>query len=161
MIIQFTVPCVPIAQPRQRHRIVNAGGRTFSSNYTPKRDPVNAFKATIQMAAQQAYQGPPLEGPVALTLCFVFPRPKCLCWKKRAMPRVWHISKPDLDNVVKAVKDSLKSTVWRDDAQVCRLTVEKWIAAGNEQPSVTVEIAPCESPAFTMSGLDDLRRIWE
>jgi len=144
--ITFTVAAVPVAQPRQRHRIINTGDRVFAQNYTPTKDPVNAFKAKVGQAAEQAYQGPPLQGPLALDLVFVLPRPGYLCWKTKPMPRLFHTSKPDADNLAKAVKDALSGLLWRDDCQVCKLTAEKHIAAGDEQPSVLVRLTPLDSP---------------
>ena len=56
------------------------------------------------------------------------------------MPRIRHTKKPDADNLAKAVLDSLNGLIWVDDAQVCELSVSKWIAAGDERAGVTVRI---------------------
>lgn len=147
MLIEFTVRCLPVAQPRQRTRIRFAGDKAFGQNYTPAKAPVNAFKASIVQAATEAYSGAPLEGPICLTIRFVMPRPKAMIWKKRAMPRAWHITKPDLDNLEKALKDALKGVTWRDDAQVCRVSKEKVYASGDECPGVEVAIEDIQPPA--------------
>lgn len=140
MNLHFTVPAVPVAQPRQRHRVIASGGRTFAHNYTPTRDPVNAFKAAVQMAAQGVYRGSPLDGPLSVTMVFVMPRPKSLVWKTKPMPRVPHVGKPDRDNLMKSTQDALNELLWKDDAQICGGTVEKWVAAGNEQPHVEITV---------------------
>jgi len=141
LVIEFVVPAVPVTQPRQRHRVVQAGGKSFAMNYTPKTDKVNAFKATVRMAASKAYQGPPLNGPVILTATFVLPRPQRRVWKTRPMPREPHTTKPDLDNLIKALKDALSALVWTDDCRAFRYRdTAKWIAAGDEQPHVEVRI---------------------
>jgi len=140
MTITFTVPTVPIAQPRQRHRIISGGGRTFAHNYTPTRDPVNAYKAAVQMAAQEAYRGSPLAGPLSVSMVFVMPRPKSLIWKAKPMPRVPHVGKPDRDNLMKSTQDALNELLWKDDSQICGGLVEKWIAAGDEQPHVEITV---------------------
>lgn len=138
----FTVPTVPVAQPRQRHRIVQGhNGRMFASNYTPKNDPVNAFKAAIQLAAADVLGGPPTDSPVVVTLTCVMPRPKGKVWKTKPMPRYPHTSKPDAENIGKAVLDALTGLAWRDDSQVYSLLIEKYVAAGNEAPHVDIEIA--------------------
>lgn len=136
--IRFTVPAVPIAQPRQRHAMIAGHIR----NYTPTSSPVNAFKASVRLAFSQVYTGKPLECPVTLSCVFVMPRPKRLIWKRREMPREPHTGKPDLDNLVKAMKDALKGLAWRDDSQVYSYAEPfiKVIAGGNEQPHVEVEI---------------------
>lgn len=146
MIITFHVPAVPVAQPRQRHRSFTVGqgsaARTITQNYTPSRHPVQGFKAAVQLAAMQAYQGPPLEGPISLQAVFVLPRPKKFCRKKDAPGRLWCVARPDGDNLIKSVKDALKSMTWKDDSQVCRMMVTKCYAARDEQPGaeVTVEV---------------------
>lgn len=137
-MVSFTIPGIPVAQPRQRHRIAG-GGRQFVQNYTPTRDPVNTFKACIQIEAARHF-AKHLEGPVDIQVMFVFPRPGKLVWKKRPMPRVRHIGRPDLDNCIKAFKDALKGIAWKDDCQVCVIWADKWVAAGDESPHTSVVI---------------------
>ncbi len=141
MIITFTVPCVPIAQPRQRHRVMQAAGRTFAQNYTPDNHPVQAFKATCRLAAQQV-GCTPIVGPVYLELLFTFPRPKRLQWKNKTMHAEWHTSKPDLDNLEKSVKDALTGICWQDDAQVCSVVKRKIYGAGGDPAGVRITVGP-------------------
>lgn len=145
--IRFTVPAVPVAQPRPRavqghngHARMHEVTHIKNADGTRKPHPIAAFKATVRMAAEQAYQGPPLEGPLRMTIVFVFPRTTSQIWKTRPMPRLHHTKTPDRDNCEKAVMDALKGTVFADDAQVCCGEVSKWIAAGDEQPHVEVTI---------------------
>lgn len=133
--VTITVPGPPLAQPRQRTTVRNG----FAANYTPSRAPVNAYKAAIQLA-YQAQSQTVLQGPVELTILFVFPRPKAKCWKTKPTPRYHHTIKPDADNCVKAVKDSLNQIAWRDDSQVCSLRVTKVVASGDEQPHTVIEV---------------------
>jgi Holliday junction resolvase RusA-like endonuclease len=150
LVVEFRVPCVPVAQPRQRHRIVSSGGQTFSSNYTPTKDPVNAFKAAAAMAAQQAYRGAPLQGPLSVEMVFVMPRTKP-AWLKKSSPwwkpwksgeRVPHaISRNDRDNLMKSLQDALNGTLWVDDGLIYAGPVEKWLAGHNEQPHVLIRVS--------------------
>lgn len=141
MRIEFTVPGVPVAQPRQRHRVVKqAGGKVFVQNYTPTQAPVNAFKAACAMAARQAYSGPPVSLPIKCKMVFVMPRPSRLIWKSRPMPREPFVAKPDRDNLEKAVGDALSGIIWVDDRQIYAGPVEKWIAAGDEQAHTLVTV---------------------
>lgn len=145
-MITFTVPAVPLAQPRPRSMII--GGRVHTYNPTHRKNAdgqrvsngVPEFKATVRQSAQFAYKGAPLDGALFLRIVFVMPRPKNMCWKSKPMPRHRHTGKPDLDNLAKSVKDALKGIVWRDDSQVCSGKWSKWIAAGDEAPHVEVEI---------------------
>lgn len=138
---EFTVPGIPIAQPRQKTRKTETrDGREFLQNYTPTGHPVNAYKAVVKLCAASAYAGSPLDCPIRLTLTFVLPRPKNLFWKTKPMPREWHTGRPDSDNLAKSTKDALKGVVWRDDSLVAELHVVKQIASGDEQPHAVVKV---------------------
>lgn len=136
MEVSFNVPAIPIAQPRQRHAMIGGHMR----NYTPSKHPVNDFKATVRLAAQQAYQGAPLEGPLGLSVLFVMPRPKGKTKKRGDNPRYPHTSRPDFDNLAKGLCDSLKGLAWHDDAQIAETHLTKVVAAADEQPHVCVTI---------------------
>jgi len=138
--VSFVVPGVPVAQPRQRTRIVEAEDRTYTQNYTPAKHPVNAFKAAVALAVAAAYQGPPLEGPLRVSVLFLLPRPGRLIWKRREMPRVWAPVKPDRDNLEKSLQDALNGQLWADDAQIVAGAVRKMYASGDEQPHTEVEV---------------------
>lgn len=139
--IRFTVPAVPIAQPRQRTRVVNANGKTFAQNYTPKTGPVQDFKATVRHAAAVAYSGAPLTCPLALSLTFVMPRPSSMVWKTKPMPREpYAVKKNDWDNLGKSVCDALNKLLYADDGLLCEVKVSRCIAAGDEAPHVEVEV---------------------
>lgn len=139
MEIVFVVPAVPIAQPRQRHRIINSGGTSFASNYTPSKHPVQDFKASCRMAAAAAYKGPPLDCPIRMDLVFVFDRPATVP-KKLGTGRLPHTGKPDRDNVMKSLQDALEGLLFRNDSLICAGSVEKWKRAAHEQPHVEVRI---------------------
>lgn len=137
--IAFEVPGAPVGQPRQRHRVVTSGGRSFATNYTPRNDPVQGYKAAVQLAARNAMNGGPLfEGPVELAATFVLPRPKALCWKRRPTPRQPAARKPDADNLLKALLDALRGVVYGDDAQVYAVRLVRLYAAGGEPPATFV-----------------------
>jgi Holliday junction resolvase RusA-like endonuclease len=151
MIISFTVPAIPVAQPRQRHRVIQSAGKTYAMNYTPKRDPVNEFKATVRMAWQSAFRalGDGVfywgnDTPMRLHVVAIFPRPKSKTRKRGDNPRLLKTSKPDWDNVGKSVSDALSGLAWNDDSQVVDARVVKWVAAADEQPHVDVTIEAME-----------------
>jgi Holliday junction resolvase RusA-like endonuclease len=143
--VAFVVPSVPVAQPRQRHRIVAANGKSFVSNYTPTASPVNAFKTAVQFAAAAVYSGDPLAGPLRLTVQFIFPRPERLTKKRSENPRVWAPKKPDVDNLIKSFCDALNGRLWIDDAQVVSVSARKKFAAASEQPCVEAEVTELEN----------------
>ena len=136
-MVTLQIPGEPIAQPRQRHGLVNGHVR----NWTPAKHPANTYKAQIRLAWQEA-AGERIDGPVRLSVLLVFSRPQGRVWKTKAMPRYPHTSRPDAENVVKAVQDALTGLAWRDDSQVAALSVETWVAAGDEQPGSMINIRP-------------------
>lgn len=149
-MIEFVVPAVPVAQPRQRHRVIQSGGRAFAANYTPTKDPVNSYKASVRMAAAAAYDGPPLGGPLVVDMIFVLPRKKPSWLKKESKwwsdwksgHRVPHaVARNDRDNLAKSTQDCLNDLVWCDDGQIYSGVIEKWLAAEHEQPHVEIRVS--------------------
>lgn len=140
MATKFFVDWEPVAQPRQRHRIVGEGASAWIQNYTPKSHPVTAFKTAVVVRAKYAHNGAPYEGPLILTVEFFMPRPQRLVWKKRPMPRIPHDCKPDADNLLKSLKDALRGITWIDDCQVAVVHAHKFYAGGGEQSGVSVLI---------------------
>jgi Holliday junction resolvase RusA-like endonuclease len=137
--MKIIINAIPVAQPRQRHRVIQSGGRAFASNYTPKNDPVNTFKAACQMTVSEL-QIPLIDEPVMVDFVFVMPRPKKFDAKKFGDGRLPHGSKPDRDNLLKSCQDALNGILWRDDSLIYSGKLEKRYAAKNESPHVEITI---------------------
>lgn len=132
--VSFRVDAVPCGQPR--HRATRTGRM-----YLPADAPIHTFKAAVKAAWVNSGKQPFAQGvPVAVSLTAYFPRPKSKQYKKRPQLSEPVTSKPDCDNVAKAVLDALNSFAWHDDSQVCKLHVEKWLCEGTTTPRVLVEI---------------------
>lgn len=140
--LQFTVYAVPVAQPRQRHRIVNMrAGKSWVHNYTPAKDPVNSYKYQIKEKARTYMDGAPLlEGPLKLACHLFLPRPAKFDAKKYPQGPIWHTGKKDFDNLGKSVADALTGIVYRDDGQICWAEVAKRYHGRDEAPRVEIEI---------------------
>lgn len=116
-IVSFTVPgeAVPYARTGGHGKI----------RFTPAKQRHNAN--LIRLAAERAMANrPPHEGAVELVVSCVSLIPAS--WSKRKKAEALHgpkVTKPDLDNLLKQIKDALKEVVWRDDAQVARLMAAK------------------------------------
>lgn len=120
----------PVAQPR--HRASCRGG--YAKMYLPGDHPVHDFKRRI-MAVAASHPIRRIEGPVRLDLLFAFSQPK-------GRKRQFKISKPDLDNLEKAVMDALTDAgVWCDDAQVVEKHSTKVYAATD---ATSIFITPLE-----------------
>lgn len=128
--IAFIVPCLPVAQPRAKATTINGKARMYEA---AKSHGIHDFKATCRMAADKAYQGPPLDGPLQAHIVCIFSH-------KTQRTRKPKDTKPDCDNLAKSCLDALNGRLYRDDGQIVRLTVEKWHANGVEQPRVEIVI---------------------
>ncbi len=145
--IQLFIPTIPAGQPRVK--ATNRGGHAAvyqpttvkKSDGTRKAHPASDMKAAIRSELSRKYSGAPMEGPMRVDIVAVFPRPKSMLWKTKPMPRVPHTAKPDRDNLDKGILDSLSKFAFNDDAQVCQGSIEKWIAAGDEQPHLEIRIS--------------------
>lgn len=140
-MITFTVPAVPVAMPRPRvgMRFVKGGGKVAGIMRDDKH-PVHAFKAAVQMAARQAYQGAPIESPLFFQAIFVMPRPRKFNRKKDDPGRLWCPTNKDLDNLAKSTCDAMNGLTYRDDALIVRMVLSKVYAARDEQPCVEITI---------------------
>lgn len=94
------------------------------------------WQIAVQQAAQHQCAGRFFDGPVRLAVVFYLPRPQSLPKKV-----VHHTKKPDVDKLVRAVKDALKGVLWRDDAQVIELVARKGYASTQPHARVIVDHA--------------------
>lgn len=87
----------------------------------------------------------PLDGPLELEVTFIFPR-----LKKMPKGQVLKWTKPDADNLVKAVKDALtQAKWWVDDGRVAKSTQLKRYAAPGEATGCLIQVWPMEDPAWS------------
>ena len=82
--------------------------------------------------------GKPLEGAIHFKAQFGIEMPKSMARKRTPRPRQWRIKKPDLDNLLKTVKDACSKVVYLDDSQIVRITSEKIQCAQGEAPFTRV-----------------------
>lgn len=137
MTLTFTIPGVPVAQPRARATAAGGKPRLYEARQTHA---IHAFKATVALAASAAMGGAACwTEPLRLSVQFVFARPQRLRRKCDPAGRILMAAKPDIDNLLKAVLDALNGVVYADDRQVGQLCdLSKWYAAVDEAPSTTV-----------------------
>lgn len=92
----------------------------FVRAYTPK-ETENAEGIIRTMAMQQLAGRPPSTAPIYLqVVAMLMPPQSWPNWKRVAAfdGNIEATTKPDLDNIMKLVKDALNKVVWADDAQV-------------------------------------------
>lgn len=137
MTLDFTVPGIAVPQGSMVPFIDQASGQARVKSDNPKlarwrRDVATAARTELWCRPRDQRQL--LAGPVLVRLRFWLPRPKSL--PKRV---VEHVTKPDLDKLVRAVFDALTGVVWVDDNQVVRVDARKrYEVAGGPHVEVSV-----------------------
>ena len=131
-MISFTVQGEPIAKARPR--LGKAG-----IVYTPKR--TRTWEQMVAVYAMQEMRGSPaMLGPLQISIVATFEIPKSWpAWKKKQayLGRLGHTSKPDWDNLGKAIADACNGIVFRDDSQIVSGTISKKFG---EKQMVRIEI---------------------
>lgn len=134
MTIKFTVPGDPVAKGRARSFVRNG----HVAHYTPEK--TARYENLVKLAAAQAMgTTAPIEVAVFLIVRAYMPIPKSWSLKKQraaALEEIFPTSRPDLDNIVKAIKDGANGVTWKDDSQVVDVIASKRYGL----PRVEVEI---------------------
>ena len=126
------MPMVPPTVTAQEHKITVRNGKPVIYN-TPE---INAAREKLIAHLAQHIPEHPYEGGVRLIVKWCFPR----C---RHRDGEYRITKPDTDNLQKALKDCMtKCGFWKDDAQVCSEIIEKFWA---EIPGIWIRIEEVEA----------------
>ena len=110
--------------------IVSKYGVRYSKRYMEwKKD----FASLVGTSMGESYV---LNGAITATIFFYMPMPKSWSKKKQIMTNGEpHISKPDIDNLAKAVLDGISGRYFKDDSQVHSLhAIKYW----SNNPRITV-----------------------
>lgn len=136
-MISFTVPGQPVGKGRPRIGKVGQHARMFTPAKTAN------YEDSVRYAAHQAMGGGlPLFCAVRVRLEIRVQIPASWSVKKqgRAAAGEEHpTTKPDIDNVEKAIFDAMNGVVWRDDVQVVEVSKRKCYS---HTPGVTVSVEP-------------------
>jgi len=128
ILYQLFVSGTPKAQPRPR---MAKNGHVYNPTSA------DAWKEEIK-AAFLSCRKPTITGPVSLTVRFSLPVPQSMTLAN-SVP-VPHTKKPDTDNLLKAVMDSLTAVgVWKDDAQVFETTAGKYYTGRKTGAQIIVQ----------------------
>lgn len=135
----------PIEPPTSTHQanlriLKTREGRMFIGK--TKNNKISNWSKVFAMFIQKPDK--PIEGPVRMYIRLYYTPPKYLLPKINKCKILVKTTKPDVDNVVKAILDEFtKCKYWVDDSQVWAITVEKYWAA---QPRVAVYIDQNQQP---------------
>ncbi len=145
-MIAFTVPGQPQGKGRPRIGKVGPHARMFTPAKTV------SYEGLIAHCAQQAMAGRPMFDLAVFCVIYIDCRlPASWSAKKHwaaLAGQVLPTSRPDADNVVKAIFDGCNGVLWRDDVLVTDLRVRKRYAA---TPCVRVEVSSLLDPVLGRS----------
>ena len=147
-VIRFVVRGLPVAQGSARAFI--AGKRAIIATGAG-RGPLHAWRTAIAQEARAAADDWVLQGPVAVKVTFVFPRPQSHFLPSnskrferllRVAAPMWHIGPPDLDKLARASFDALTGVLWNDDRQVAHVDASKVYETPLRPPGAVIEVQP-------------------
>lgn len=125
----------PKAQPRPK--AFSRGGHV--GIYTPKA--ANAWKNNIIQTAKLYLPESPIKDPVFVDVRYYMKRPARLMRKKDPESHIPHTSKPDIDNLNKAVFDALtNSGVLVDDCKIFQISARKYYHSKKGKPGAMIVI---------------------
>jgi Holliday junction resolvase RusA-like endonuclease len=134
--IFFTIPGEP--KGKQRPRVTRTGHA-----YTPQETVV--YENLVKMEYLNQCEGKKLDGPVEMNIRAFYSIAASTSQKKRNQMldgAVRPTKKPDLDNIVKIVADSLNKIAYDDDSQIVYVIVSKYFS---DKPRVEVLITEMEA----------------
>ena len=133
--LSFVVVGTPGAQGSKKH--VGNGIMVESSAK------VKPWRQDVAAAAQAAHHGPPMDGPLAITIVFRFPPTSS--WKAADRLRKWRWKDrtPDLDKLCRSTFDALTTAgVIVDDARIVSLNARKIEVVGASGAEITLRSMP-------------------
>lgn len=137
-MINFTVYGEPVAQGRPKFTTVSG----FAKAYDPAKS--KDYKHYVRFEALKVKPDVLLDGALQLRVVTYRSIPKSFSKKKTELAlngNLRPVTKPDIDNIVKGIKDSLKGVIWKDDSQVVSLEGSKWYS---DNPRVEIIIKEVE-----------------
>jgi Holliday junction resolvase RusA-like endonuclease len=140
MSIKFFVPGIPQPGGSKKAFMNPKTGRAVIVDDAKHNRP---WRERVAACAADAYDGPPLAGPLMVAMRFVVTRPAGHYGSGRNADTLKSSApdhpavKPDVLKLARSTEDALKGIVWRDDSQTVRLVLEKQYG---ERPGAEIEI---------------------
>lgn len=144
--ISFSVPGEPEGWKRAGHTIRRGrNGKPFVHSYTTHE--TRKYKELITLYARAHMPREKWDGPVRLDVTVYLERPHRLLKKSSPLGPIWCTTKPDRDNIEKAVLDALTDAgLWLDDKQVCAGEVQKFFVAIGSRPGLVIVASRLDEP---------------
>lgn len=121
------------------------GARVDNDN--PKSKAWQADVAKSAWVARGGGRRSPHPGPVQLTVEFYLPMPK----KPKSL---FHVTKPDIDKLLRCVIDGMTGVLFLDDSQVTDIIARKSYAPAGDAPGVDITVSPTNDTGPLLQGID-------
>ncbi len=129
-MIKLTVPGEPVSKARPRV--------TRYGTYTPEK--TKNYETLVKELYFVKHKQTLFEGELKINIKAYFRIPKSASKKKRAemiSGKIRPTKRPDIDNVIKSITDSLNGVAYDDDSQIVLVVAEKY---WSEEPRVEIEL---------------------
>ena len=135
--VRFSVSGTP--QPKSRPRFTKSG-HAYTATKTKDYEKLIGQCAWVKMAHSKIKT---TKSPVHFEMIAYFPIPKSWSERKRmqALAGAIRPSKPDLDNLIKAVLDGCNKIVYEDDQQVYSVWAKKVYETWDVKPSIVISFS--------------------
>lgn len=134
-VLTFEIPGV--IQPQERPRFSRHGKKVITHDAPKSKN----FKDFVKLVAWQNKPSELITEPIKLQAdIYLMPPKKYHTGPKRALIASGELlptTKPDLDNLIKGIKDGCNKVIWHDDSQIVEMNVRKFYS---EQPRAEVTI---------------------
>jgi Holliday junction resolvase RusA-like endonuclease len=150
VIIEFFIPGTVTAKGRVKSRIVGEGKSAFIASNVPAK--TRKWEAIVRYYAQQAMQGKEkFEGPVRAEIVFAMPRPQCREFD------YFCATKPDIDNLVKSILDSVNLILWKDDCIVTEVVAKKLYESSFIEAGAHVKLMDASVKSFWLEHVEEMK----
>ena len=140
--LQIIIPGDPVAKGRPRAAVIRGQARMYTPAKTAR------YESKVALFAQQAMRGAqrtlPLDVALSVHVQAYLPIPTSWSQRKQRAAlagEIRPVSRPDADNIGKAVTDGCNGIVWRDDSLIVDWRVTKTYAL---DPRVLVAVTLLE-----------------
>ncbi len=150
--IEFAMDVVPAPKLRARY-----DGRARGRVYTPRKTVV--YERELQIRSRAFAPPEPWRNPIALTITFFIKAPFVVaCRRDFRDETVIHypVTRPDLDNYLKAIMDAFNGCFWEDDSCIVEIHSFKHYTKGQPRIHVKMDKQILNRPMLNLNGTETL-----
>lgn len=134
-MIEFRVYGIPAPQGSKTAFVRGGRAVVVDGSSTTGRQKLSSWRAEVAREAANVASGVLMEGPVAVEINFVMPKPK-----SAPKGKIFCDKKPDIDKLIRSTFDSMTGVLYKDDSQVARVKATKTYVSPEEPAGAHVRI---------------------